>query len=334
MSSGTPKGGIGLMRQRHSQGGYASSGDDLEDDACSRMTPSSATASMIASTTIPMARTWIEVMENVLWITSAIFIIYFGDRYSNLIYLLWRDDRIRRTPMYLGIVGIVLNCGILFYMSLIAWGFRKSDEKWDVLTPAIAPFVTLLGLSSYFLFSYALWPIWSFLTLPLLFTLFMACIVLSPYLKFWTFRQPTVVLRTFGVRGHLSYEFRSLHLKCIATVRNCSRHQKDADEGRLAIKIAEVKERYFRRLSIFDVLPDLGVFNIAGMSLEQIEVETDRWFWYGIFADKVLEIDQRRVVLTHIADDEIRQEDVLATGGLLISCEQMNHVPCFKYNYM
>ncbi|KAF6153114.1 hypothetical protein GIB67_034836 [Kingdonia uniflora] len=90
--------------------------------------------------------------------------------------------------MYLGIVGIVLNCGILFYMSLIAWGFRKLDEKWEVLTPAIAPFVTLLGLSSYFLFSYALWPIWSFSTLPLLFALFMSCIVLSPYSKFWTFR--------------------------------------------------------------------------------------------------------------------------------------------------
>ncbi|PRQ19058.1 hypothetical protein RchiOBHm_Chr7g0212941 [Rosa chinensis] len=31
MSGGTPTGGY--MRQRHSQG-YASSGDDLEDDAC------------------------------------------------------------------------------------------------------------------------------------------------------------------------------------------------------------------------------------------------------------------------------------------------------------
>ncbi|CAM8990749.1 unnamed protein product [Rhodiola kirilowii] len=34
MSGGTPVAG-GLMRQRHSQG-YASIGDDLEDDACSR----------------------------------------------------------------------------------------------------------------------------------------------------------------------------------------------------------------------------------------------------------------------------------------------------------
>ena len=86
MSGGTPVGG-GLMRQRHSQG-YASSGDDLEDDACSRQTPT--------SPAMPRVRTWTEVMENALWIASAVFIIYYGDRNSNFIYLLLHDDRIRR----------------------------------------------------------------------------------------------------------------------------------------------------------------------------------------------------------------------------------------------
>lgn len=87
MSGGTPVGG-GYMRQRHSQGGYASSGDDLEDDACSRGQP--------FSPPIPRARTWVEILENALWIASAMFIIYYGDRHSNFIYLLWHDERIRR----------------------------------------------------------------------------------------------------------------------------------------------------------------------------------------------------------------------------------------------
>jgi hypothetical protein len=86
MSGGTPVGG-GYMRQRHSQG-YASSGDDLEDDACSRSHPTSP-ASM-------RKRTWIEILENFLWLASAAFIIYYGDRHSNLIYLVWHDERIRR----------------------------------------------------------------------------------------------------------------------------------------------------------------------------------------------------------------------------------------------
>jgi hypothetical protein len=86
MSGGTPTAG-GFMRQRHSQG-YASSGDDLEDDACSRP----------RNTFEPSPRIWskVEIVENVLWLVSAAFVVYFGDRHSNLVYLLCHDDRIRR----------------------------------------------------------------------------------------------------------------------------------------------------------------------------------------------------------------------------------------------
>lgn len=86
MSGGSPVGG-GYMRQRHSPG-YASGGDDLEDDACSRPQPFTPLS--------PRERSWVEIVENVLWIASAIFIVYFGDRHSNLICLLWHDERIRR----------------------------------------------------------------------------------------------------------------------------------------------------------------------------------------------------------------------------------------------
>lgn len=89
MSGGSPVGG-GSMRLRHSQGGYASSGDDLEDDACSRpmVVPQ--------SPSFPRTRTWVQVLENLLWIASAVFIIYYGDWHSNFIYLLLHDNRIRR----------------------------------------------------------------------------------------------------------------------------------------------------------------------------------------------------------------------------------------------
>ncbi|KAF5195798.1 testis- and ovary-specific PAZ domain protein [Thalictrum thalictroides] len=186
MSGGTPVAG-GLIRQRHSQGGYASSGDDLEDDACSRAP---------APFPVPQARTWTETMENVLWIASTIFIIYFGDQRSNFVYILWHDDRIRRAPLYIGMVGVFLNFGIFSYMNLLAWGIRKTDEKLEVIAPSLAPLVTLLGIVSFCLFSIALWPIWSFLSLPLLFTLFMACMVISPFLMFGKFKQPIDAFRT------------------------------------------------------------------------------------------------------------------------------------------
>lgn len=185
MSGGTPTGG-GLMRQRHSFG-YASSGDDLEDDACSK--PPS------LSSSIPRARTWFEVVENALWIASASFIVYFGDRHSNLVYILWHDTRIKRTPLYLGLVGFLLNGAYFFYTCISTWGVRKYNEKWDVVGDSALRFVSL-GLISFTLFTIALWPIWSFLTVPLVFTLLMASMVVSPYLIIGPFRPQVAVLRT------------------------------------------------------------------------------------------------------------------------------------------
>ncbi|KAI8022271.1 hypothetical protein LOK49_LG03G01511 [Camellia lanceoleosa] len=172
MSGGTPVGG-GFMRQRHSQG-YTSGSDDLEDDACSRASPQSP-----SSLQQKTRRRWIEITENVLWIASAVFIIYYGDRHSNFIVILWHDDRIRRIPLYLGMVGVGLNIIFFLYTSMLAWNIRKSGEKWDFSSTSALPFFTFIGVVSFFLFSFALWPIWSFLALPLVFSLFMAGMVLD-----------------------------------------------------------------------------------------------------------------------------------------------------------
>ncbi|XP_022731316.1 uncharacterized protein LOC111285913 isoform X2 [Durio zibethinus] len=159
MSGGTPVAG-GYMRQRHSQG-YASGNEDLEDDACSRLQP--------MSLETPRTRTWTEILENVLWVGSALFIIYFGDRHYNLIYLLWHDERIRRMPLYLGLVGIGLNVAIFFCTSMLAWRARR--------------------------LCFALWPIWGFLSLPLLFTLFMAGLVAYPHIMIKTLRPQNDISR-------------------------------------------------------------------------------------------------------------------------------------------
>ncbi|KAK2966292.1 hypothetical protein RJ640_018103 [Escallonia rubra] len=126
MSGGTPVGspvGGGFIRQRHSQG-YASSGDDLEDDACSRPASQSAL--------FPKTRTWVEVLENLIWIASAVFIVYYGDRHSNFVYLLLHDDRIRRIPLYLGLLGVSLNVAFFLYTTdtIEVVAFAAATEKF------------------------------------------------------------------------------------------------------------------------------------------------------------------------------------------------------------
>ncbi|XP_076934006.1 uncharacterized protein LOC143600113 [Bidens hawaiensis] len=168
MSGGseTPTGGRN-MRQRYSHG-YASSGDDLEEDESSFLVVQSPV----------LTTTWNEIFENVAWIVCAGFIVYLGDCQSNLVYILFQDDRIRRLHMYVGLFGVILNIVYFLYTGVLALDVGKSSEKWEISTTFGLTFVTILGLLSFCLFCFALWPIWSFFTLPLVFTLLMASMVI------------------------------------------------------------------------------------------------------------------------------------------------------------
>ncbi|XP_047311725.1 uncharacterized protein LOC124915111 [Impatiens glandulifera] len=171
MSGGSPMGGGvgGLMRQRHSHG-YSSGGEDLEDDASSRLRPQ--------PPLIQLTRSWTEIIENIVWIVSTTFILFYGDGNFNFLFLLCHDHRIKRVELYIGMGGVMLNAIFIF----LAWNFRKSGEKWDVSNSSALPYVVMIGVISFCLLSFALWPIWSFLTLPLLFTLLITGVVTVPYI--------------------------------------------------------------------------------------------------------------------------------------------------------
>ncbi|XP_026659258.1 uncharacterized protein LOC103703774 [Phoenix dactylifera] len=171
MSGGTPVAG-GYVRQRHNQGKLLD-WRDLEDDASSRPPTYSIPA-------LRRARTRKEVVETVIWLI-AVCIIYYGDRRSNLISLLCWDGRIKRTALYLSLVGVALDLGLNLYSTFFLCGPQKLYEKNEALL-SIAPCIIMLGFLLFCLLSFALWPIWCFLSIPLLFTLFMAVMVISPYL--------------------------------------------------------------------------------------------------------------------------------------------------------
>ncbi|XP_029121232.1 uncharacterized protein [Elaeis guineensis] len=175
MSGSTPVAG-GYVRQRHNQGyfssaddlerqrnsgGYSSTGDDdIEDDACSRPPTYSIPA-------LRRAQTWKQVVETVIWLVFAVFIIYYGDRRSNLISILFWDGRIKRTTLYFGLVGVASDLGLILYSTFFLCGPQKLYEKNEALL-SIAPYIIMLGFLSFCLLSFALWPIWSFLSIPLL----------------------------------------------------------------------------------------------------------------------------------------------------------------------
>lgn len=135
-----------------------------------------------SSRTLSSAALWRYRLENLLWIASATFIIYYGDFRSNLFALLVSDPRIHRTPFNIGLACVVMDLGIFLYLAVRLSYTGRIDERLEIAAPGAIPAATMVGLAAFILFSYALWPIWSFLTLPMLFTLFMALVVVAPYL--------------------------------------------------------------------------------------------------------------------------------------------------------
>ncbi|KAK1306364.1 hypothetical protein QJS10_CPA10g00326 [Acorus calamus] len=102
-------GALGSVKQRRSTDSASNSeGEDMEDDASSMVRLS-----------LRARNPW-EVVQCFVWLFLVVYIVYMGDRESNLISLLWTDDRVIR-------------------------GIRKTGKR----------------------FSYALWPVWRFLAIPL-----------------------------------------------------------------------------------------------------------------------------------------------------------------------
>ncbi|KAG6718762.1 hypothetical protein I3842_04G169400 [Carya illinoinensis] len=132
------------MRQRHSQG-HASLAVPRVVMTLRMM---HAQGHVLLSPASPRSRTWIEILENFLWLASATFTIYCGDRHSNLIYLLWHDNRIRRFsfalwPIWSFLTLLVISHAFLF--SSLAFQYFKFGNCL---------------ISSHFYISHCLWLAW------------------------------------------------------------------------------------------------------------------------------------------------------------------------------
>ncbi|MCO5574539.1 hypothetical protein L7F22_028326 [Adiantum nelumboides] len=125
---------------------------------------------------------WRRKLESCLWIASAAFIVYYGDFRTNLVLLLATDTRIHRLCFNLGLLCFMLNIAIMLYVAYRLRSSEKLEDKLEIVAQGAVPAAAIIGMMSFTLFSYALWPIWSFLTIPMLFTLFMALVVVAPYL--------------------------------------------------------------------------------------------------------------------------------------------------------
>ncbi|KAI5057112.1 hypothetical protein GOP47_0027127 [Adiantum capillus-veneris] len=148
---------------------------------------------------------WRGIAEDCLWLASAAFILYYGDFRSDFFSLLANDGRVLRTPLHMGLACLMMDvCVVMLYLARImrTWTIVLQQEQsfennvWYYIVNAkecmqevhevdpsalLQVAVVAIGSTAFILMCIALWPIWSFLTIPMLFTLLMALTVVAPY---------------------------------------------------------------------------------------------------------------------------------------------------------
>ncbi|KAJ1691267.1 hypothetical protein LUZ63_015422 [Rhynchospora breviuscula] len=170
------------MRPRHREG--LSDSLEVEQQSLARLV------------VIRRAQTTKEAIEDLLWVVLAIFIVYLGDCQTNLVSILVWDPRIHRRAVLLGLFGASFNVGSILYSVVSSSSrqkFRDKHELPNIEAPEfmgekpeiflkITRSLVLMGISTFCLLLYALWPIWSFLSILLLISLLMSSIAIIPYL--------------------------------------------------------------------------------------------------------------------------------------------------------
>ncbi|KAF6164442.1 hypothetical protein GIB67_025268 [Kingdonia uniflora] len=104
----------------------------------------------------------------------------------------------------------------------------------------------------------------------------------------------------------------------VGKFRHC-RRVRQAMEGRLVIKVVEVREQIFGQLD-YDANLLESVLQLDGLSSRVQENGVDRHFWCEVFHKLIAEPEARITVMKEIALDEITVEDERIVGDALIRC--------------
>jgi len=117
-------------------------------------------------------------VEAVVWLVAALSLIYVTD----FIYVVIEDHRVNRPYLYFGVAGFLTNLSIGIYLAYYLPHFKgvKTDD-WETASPWAIPIATIFGILGCIGFTVGLWPVWHYLTIPLLFVIFMGTVMAAHF---------------------------------------------------------------------------------------------------------------------------------------------------------
>ncbi|XP_041370561.1 transmembrane protein 128-like [Gigantopelta aegis] len=112
--------------------------------------------------------------QNILWLLAAMAVFHFTD----FVLVLRYDPRIDRLWFNIGAILIAINLSIAFFLVVWLTFIKKiSSDNWERMYPAAIPIASAAFLGGGICLMVGLWPVWGFLTPPILFIIFMGFVV-------------------------------------------------------------------------------------------------------------------------------------------------------------
>ena len=119
-------------------------------------------------------------LHTIFWMVAAWMVFDYSD-FPNVIV---NDARIKSTFLKVGASLVSINLLVGVYL-VVYLSYIRGKKDWTSHThPALIPLATLCFCVGMGLCTIALWPVWGFLTMPILFTLFMGLVMLATLLPF------------------------------------------------------------------------------------------------------------------------------------------------------
>lgn len=110
-----------------------------------------------------LGREW----DTLVWVVAAFAVLYYTEFASTLLF----DSRVKGRWLYISIASF-LGCG-----SCLLYAFTRRNglhpNNWQRTAPVLVPIATVAGLAGEVGLAVAVWSVWHFYTIPILFTLFM-----------------------------------------------------------------------------------------------------------------------------------------------------------------
>eukprot|EP00928_Gymnodinium_smaydae_P091861 TRINITY_DN75620_c0_g1_i2.p1 TRINITY_DN75620_c0_g1~~TRINITY_DN75620_c0_g1_i2.p1 ORF type:complete len:234 (+),score=33.89 TRINITY_DN75620_c0_g1_i2:69-704(+) len=95
------------------------------------------------------------------WVGLACLTIY----WTNFFRVIWESPLVNRTYFYLALACLFFNITMLFYLAVWCVEVKGLKNPWEDHNPKAIPVMAICGFLTFFLFFFALWPVWGFLTI-------------------------------------------------------------------------------------------------------------------------------------------------------------------------